>query len=315
MTSPGTGEVAGERAGWAAGVVVVVVVGALYFQSRTDVFLDPRNLRNMAITAVSFGLLTVGQTLLLRMRYIDPSAASIAGLTGAGTAVLVSTHHWPLGAAVIAAILAGAVVGGFNGVLAGTVGGARFPALLGTLGVLGLAELLRYYILGDQVVPVTDRQLRWWIGTPEIVVLALILLAFALALANPGVAASLDRAGRSHDSGDTGARHTKLLGFVIVGVLAALAGLADIGRAQAAGPWPTTSLGLAAIVAAIAGGASVRGGRGGALTVVCGIVLVEALTNGLLLSAAAAAQVTLAVTALGAVALSLDVLIRRPAPI
>jgi D-xylose transport system permease protein len=94
--------------------------------------------------------------------------------------------------------------------------------------------------------------------------------------------------------------------------LAALAGLADVARAQAVGPWPTTSLGLASIVAAIAGGASVHGGRGGAFTAVCGIVLVEAITNGLQLSAAEAAQVTLAITGLGAAALLLDVLIRRP---
>jgi ribose/xylose/arabinose/galactoside ABC-type transport system permease subunit len=312
-------EVAHERretgAGWTAGVILAVVVAGAVFYSRTPIFLDVRNLRNMAVASISFGLIAVGQTLLLRMRYLDPSAASIAGLAGVVAVVVVSDHHLPLVVGVVVAVLVGGCAGVVNGFAAGAAGGARFPALLATVGMLSIAELMRSLIIGDRVIPVHDPVLVRWAGTPGIIALIGIVLLFGVVISRSDVRASLARASRSNDSTDgSGSRKTKMLGFVVVGVLAATAGLADAARAQSVGAWPTTNLGLASVAAALAGGASILGGRGGAVTVVCGIVLVEAVVNGMQLWGAEAVKVTLAIAVVGGSALLLNLLVDRTAP-
>src|SRR5919204_2157102 len=126
------GDLFGRNAG--ALVVLLVLFGALTLLS--DEFLTGNNLANLARQVAIFGIIAVGQLMVILTAGIDLSVGSVLGLSGAVTAELL-VHGWPIPLAILVGLLVGVVLGLVNGSL---VAYAGLPPFIVTLGMLGIAR-------------------------------------------------------------------------------------------------------------------------------------------------------------------------------
>lgn len=91
---------------------------------------------------------------------------------------------------------------------------------------------------------------------------------------------------------------TQIAVYMIVGVLAALAGVAHMIMSRSANPQDLVGGELDIIAAVVLGGASIFGGRGSVIGVVFGVLLVQVINNSLLLAGVPSAWLRAAVGAL-----------------
>ncbi|HWK92694.1 MAG TPA: sugar ABC transporter permease [Luteimicrobium sp.] len=127
----------------AVGLIVIWIV----FQSLNSNFLSPNNLVNLLLQSAAVGTISVGIVLVLLLGEIDLSVGSVSGVAAAILAVGFVNKGWPLGLAILLAILAGTVIGLFYGVLYTRFGVPSFViTLAGLLGFLGL----QLWVLGKE---------------------------------------------------------------------------------------------------------------------------------------------------------------------
>src|SRR5215218_2907270 len=106
------GDVFGRDAGGL--IVLLVLFGGMTLASSE--FLTGDNLANLPRQVAVFGIIAVGQLLVILTAGIDLSVGSVLGLTGAITAELL-VHGVGIVPAILAGMAAGAAIGVFNGTL------------------------------------------------------------------------------------------------------------------------------------------------------------------------------------------------------
>lgn len=121
---------------------VPVVVGLLVIWGVFGIvnprFLSSINLVNLSMQCAAVGTIALGVVLVLLLAEIDLSIGSVSGLASAIVAVGYVGNSWPLWVAVLAALLAGALVGTLYGLLNTRFGVPSFViTLAGLLGFLG----------------------------------------------------------------------------------------------------------------------------------------------------------------------------------
>src|SRR5215217_5822166 len=126
------GDVFGRDAG---GLIVLLVLFGGMTLASTE-FLTGDNMANLARQVAVFGVIAVGQLLVILTAAIDLSVGSVLGLTGAITAELL-VHGTGIPVAIIAGMAAGTAIGVFNGTL---VAYGKLPPFIVTLGMLGIAR-------------------------------------------------------------------------------------------------------------------------------------------------------------------------------
>ena len=99
-------------------------------------FLTADNMANLARQVAVFGIIAVGQLLVILTAGIDLSVGSVLGLTGCITAELL-VHGIGIVPAILVGMAAGAAIGVFNGSL---VAYGKLPPFIVTLGMLGIAR-------------------------------------------------------------------------------------------------------------------------------------------------------------------------------
>src|SRR5689334_13055270 len=140
-------------------VIIGLFVSWGVFQAPNDKFLSPQNLTNLLLQYVALGTLSVGLILVLLLGEIDLSAGVVSGFCAAIMAVLNVKSGIPGPIAVLAAIVAGLVIGLIQGfwvaklrvpsfivTLAGFLGWQG--ALLAVLGNTGTVNLRDDFIVG-----------------------------------------------------------------------------------------------------------------------------------------------------------------------
>src|SRR5215213_182380 len=126
------GDVFGRDAGGL--IVLLVLFGAMTLASAE--FLTGDNMANLARQVAIFGIIAVGQLLVILTAGIDLSVGSVLGLTGCVTAELL-VHGVSIPIAILAGFGVGAGIGLFNGTL---VAYGKMPPFIVTLGMLGIAR-------------------------------------------------------------------------------------------------------------------------------------------------------------------------------
>jgi D-xylose transport system permease protein len=131
---------------------LLVIWGIL--QAVNQNFLTARNLNNLLVQITEIGLLGIGVVMVLLLGEIDLSIGSVSGVCAAVMGVLSYYYHWNAWAAIIAGILAGVVIGLFQGAWIAYI---KVPSFIVTLaGLLGFSGLL-LHLLGTQgTVNITD---------------------------------------------------------------------------------------------------------------------------------------------------------------
>jgi ribose transport system permease protein len=249
-------------------------------------FLTVDNWLNILLAMSVLGILALPSTLLLVGGQLDLSIASNAAFCS----MLFGLWHDDLapGLAVFFVCLIGAGVGLVNGVLITKLGINWIIATLGTLAVFrGLTRL----VSDGATVPIEGfRGLGRTEVFGEIPTPALIFLGLAIIAAVIYRYTVFGRRIQAVGSNDEAARlqgvnvgRVLMIGFVMAGLCAALAGLINLSQLGAASSNAFLGSELDVITAVIIGGTSFAGGRGTVVGTVLGLAILATLNNGLVL--------------------------------
>lgn len=268
------------------GLVFSFLILILALSLLSDRFLTSANLINILRQATINGIISVGMTLVILTGGIDLSVGSVLALSVTIGASLMKQGQ-PVGAAVLAALAIGALLGAINGWM---ISRAKIPPFIATLGMLTVARgLTLMYTQGQPItgLPATFR----WIGTGVVggipVPILLTLLVFAagwIFLSRTRYGAQIYLMGDNPTAAKlTGVPTERLtvLVYAISGFCAALAGLVLVARLDSAQPIIGQGYEFNAIAAVVVGGTSFAGGEGGLGGTLLGTLLIETLNNGL----------------------------------
>jgi ribose transport system permease protein len=277
----GFGDVFGRDAGGL--IVLLVLFGALTLAS--DEFLTGNNLANLARQVAIFGIIAVGQLLVILTAGIDLSVGSVLGLTGCVSAELL-VHGWNVPLAILAGLLVGAALGVFNG---GLVAYAKLPPFIVTLGMLGIARgvvLVMTNASTIQPLPNSfgDIANGDFLGLPNLLwMFAAVAVLAAFVLRRTVFGRYVYAVGSNPESARlAGVPVTAVLVavYAISGLLAGVGGVLFTSRLNAGIPTAGTGYELNAIAACVIGGASLFGAKGGAFGAAAGALIVGTLNNG-----------------------------------
>ena len=212
-------------------------------------------------------LLALGATLVMLTRNIDVSVGSTVGLSAIAVGVALN-NGYGLATAIAFALAIGALAGAFNGLL---VVGLRIPAIVATLGTLGLYRGVMLLWTGGKWIEGLPDSLKSLSEPAFIGVSPLGWLVLALLLAG-GWLLSRTAFGRDfYAAGDNLAaarqlgvavNRTRMLAFTLNGMLAACAGIVFAAQIGFVPNQTGSGLEMKAIAACVLGGISLLGGTG-----------------------------------------------------
>jgi ribose transport system permease protein len=255
--------------------------------SWNDRFISVANARTILIAAAPFALVALGQTIVILTGGIDLSVGSVIAVS-AMSAAWISVHYpgmvW-LG--IIAAILAGTLVGLINGVVISRLNVAPFVA---TLGTLTAASGFAYVIGGGAPINGLPESFGT-IANTRLLGLQLPVFFMIAGFAILGVVMRYTTWGlRVYSVGGNrtaaevagvNAKNILTSVYVLSGMLAGISGVILASRVISGPPNLGKGYELYAIAAVVIGGASLMGGRGTVWGTLIGLLLIQTLNNGL----------------------------------
>jgi ribose transport system permease protein len=275
------GDVFGRDAGGL--IVLLVLFGAMTLAS--DEFLTGDNLANLSRQVAIFGIIAVGQLLVILTAGIDLSVGSVLGLTGCVTAQLL-VEGMPVPLAIVVGMLVGVGLGLFNGALVAYV---RLPPFIVTLGMLGIARGIVLVLTDASTVqPLPDSFADiangTFLGLPNLLwMFAVVVVVTSFVLRRTVFGRYVYAIGSNPESARlSGVPVTRVLVavYAIAGLLAAVGGVLLASRLNAGIPTAGSGYELNAIAACVIGGASLFGAKGGAFGAAAGALIVATLNNG-----------------------------------
>ena len=234
--------------------VVLVALNPAYFSLQT--------LAMIFASSQILCLLALGATLVMLTRNIDVSVGSTVGLCAIAVGVALN-NGYGLATAIAFALAIGALAGAFNGLL---VVGLRIPAIVATLGTLGLYRGVMLLWTGGKWIEGLPDSLK---SLSEPAFIGVSPLALLLA---GGWLLSRTAFGRDfYAVGDNLAaarqlgvavNRTRMLAFTLNGMLAACAGIVFAAQIGFVPNQTGSGLEMKAIAACVLGGISLLGGTG-----------------------------------------------------
>lgn len=267
------------------GPAIILLVLLAFAAWMSDVFLTQRNMFNVLRQVSGIGLMSIGMLFVILTRGIDLSVGSVAALGSVTAAIIVQQHG--TAAAIAAAAGVGVACGLMSGML---VAWLKLPPFVTTLAVMTIArgaaliasdgQPIRMGSAGDLITEFGVGNLG---GVPYPVIL--MIAAFVLA----GLVLKFTRFGRMVKAVGSNADAVRLSGisigryevavYAISGLLAAIAGIVSSSRTGIGSATISVGAELDAIAAVVIGGASLLGGRGGAINTFIGIVILGVIAN------------------------------------
>jgi simple sugar transport system permease protein len=275
--------------------IVLLLVVTVLFWSLNPAFLSTENITGMLAFLPEVGLVALGMTLLLTAGQFDLSAGAVFGFTPLLAFILVNDNGVAFPVAVLLSLAAAGAIGVVNGLLVTRFGISSFLVTLsGQLIISGGAlylssgfpqptlqadSWLTPLLVGKTSVGGVTLYvgLLWFLGLAGV-------LWYLLAQTRYGnwIKATGGNRDAARARGINTDRVTVSL-FVLVSVLAGLAGVISAVRIGSAYPTAGTGYELEAIAIAVVGGTSLFGGIGTVLGTVVAAVLLRAIRNGVIL--------------------------------
>lgn len=268
------------RLGWDKGIILVLVLLILFGGMNNELFLTGDNINFIIGDVSEIMLIAFPMALLIIVKEIDLSVASILTLSSAVTGVAWQSTG-SLWAAIIAGLIAGSLCGLVNGLLVTRLG---LSSLAVTIGTLALYRGLCFVLLGDT--PIADFPMEFtdlgympipgtflpWVVIPMVIA----AIAFWYVL-------HFTRFGRwlfAVGMGDEAAvfsgiplQRVKLGLFVLTGFMSGFAGLAYTVRFASASPDGALGYELLVIAAVLFGGVAIAGGVGTIWGVIAAVLI------------------------------------------
>ena len=271
-------------------LAVLLAIALAVLATQNDRFFTVDNLLNQGRLMAEVGLVALVMTFVIVSAGIDLSVGSIFGLTAILLGVFWQNVGMPLPVAILAAVIVGTVAGLANGWV---ITRFRVPPLVATLATLalyrGLAEGISqarsvrgypewFFVLGQGEVLGVPTQL--WLFVAFAIVAAVILGLSPFGRATYAVGSNAVAARFSGIKVD----RTILAIYGASGLVSAIAAVVFVSRVSTTRSDMGTGLELDVITAVVLGGTSIFGGRGTVIGTVLGVMLIQALKNGLALA-------------------------------
>ena len=270
-------------------LVLIVVLALAMTVAYPANFPTRYNFSAVMLNAAQNGILVTGMMLLMIGGTFDLSIGSTLALAGVIAGVAVSWMHLPAEAGLLAGLAAGAICGLVNGLL---VTRLQINALITTLSTMAIFRGVTQLVSGTGITPVGNDFKAYG----QIVILGMqspFWVALIVAAAGAWLVARTRYfrqfyfiGGNARAAQLSGIRvaTVTLSGFVMIGVLAGLAGVLAAARLNSAVVSAGLGVELSVITAAVLGGASLRGGEGTIIGGVLGVILIALVQNALIIN-------------------------------
>jgi ribose/xylose/arabinose/galactoside ABC-type transport system permease subunit len=271
------------------GVYLALLILVLYNVVATANFVTVDTIQLLFSQLPPVVIVSLGMALVIGTGGVDLSVGAVMAIASAVLAKFVIAPAQggagaPIAIAILAAIVAGLLVGVFNGVV---VAFARVQPIVATLGVLvagrGIALVITGGALVELFVPFfKEVRLGKLLGVPYVMIVAAILAVVVSFLVRRSAFGYrlLAIGGNRRASVLAGlpVKRTLILVYALSGTLAAVAGVIATARLRASDPSYIGLLyELSAITAVVVGGTALNGGRVRVLGTVTGAILIQLL--------------------------------------
>lgn len=274
---------------WETGLIVVFAAALVFGSVKSPTFDSQTTLFYAGINTGYIAIMALPMMMIVVTAEIDLSVASTLGMSGAVLGDL--WHHgWPLWAAILVALGAGAVGGALNGAL---IAKAGLPSIAVTIGTLTLFRGIAEILLGSQTIPgVGDRSFPQWFTNIGVVPVpgtklsytTVIFLALAIICGIVLHATPLGRAMFATGLQPEAARFAgirvnriKFWLYVVSGLVCAFAGILLTAQNSSVSYNAGYGLELNVVAIVLLGGVSIFGGRGTVPGVVLAVAIIAAL--------------------------------------
>lgn len=275
---------------WAPLLVLVTLV--ILFTAINPAFLTQRNFARIAIAAAPAVMVAIGVTFIIIMGSIDLSMEGAVSLTAVLFCLAFLHTGGTLAAGGWVAIPLILAVGGLVGMVNGLVHvRLRIPSFMASLAMGFIATGAVVLITGGDIVKINDdtfRMLLTWriAGFPLMIYVVVTLSVLAWFIQ------AYTRLGRNfyavgggeelaHASG-LNVRRVRILGFVVAGVFYAVAGILQVAKLGQAESVTGANFMFLSITSVVVGGVALWGGIGGVWHAVIGVIIVNVISNGMI---------------------------------
>jgi ribose transport system permease protein len=242
----------------------------------------PFDVRSLSVNALPLALIALGQFMVVLTRGVDLSLGPVASVAGAVMALTITAH--PV-VGIAAPLLIGLGAGFVNGVF---VARLRMPPIIVTLATMSIWQGVALIVLpdpGGSVPQAFQETIAGGFSSPLMgIVGQLVCIVGGTWLLSSRFGLHLRAVGgdeqAAHMSG-VRVRNVKTAAYVLAGLMAALGGMYLATAAASGSPTVGDSFILTSIAAVVIGGVPLSGGRGTALGVVMG-ALILTITGSLL---------------------------------
>ena len=268
---------------------VVFILLFIAFTIANPRFITPNNIITMVRQVSMYGIASIGMTFVILLGGIDLATGSIITFVNIICAYFMVHNGMNMYLAILLSLLLATLIGTFNGFMVSTVG---MPALIATFATQTVFRGLAYIISGG--IPINGFTEKFkMIGQgyagpiPVPVIIMIICFAIGSFILNKTYFGRYFYAvgGNEEAAKLSGIRvgHVKYLVYSLSGLFAVLAGIVMLSRTNSAQPTAGDGYEFDVITCVVLGGVSVSGGFGKLSNVVAGVLIIGALTNGMVL--------------------------------
>lgn len=273
------------------GPLVAVIVVTILVAFTSNRFLTAANVRNVMLQVSIVSLVTIGSTLVIIAGGIDLSSGSSIALLTMILATLTRTLGLGLGVSILLTIFLGAMLGLWNGVLTAYL---RIPAFITTVASMTIFRGLAFMFNNGSPIFSVSENLEgvfygslWGIPVVIFYIVFLYFLGYTL-MRYTELGRKLYAVGGNPDAArysGIDVRRIIAMSFVLAGIMSAMGAVLVTARLNSGSPNYGVGMELAAIAAAVIGGASLEGGRGNVVSSLLGALTITIVQNGLNLNA------------------------------
>ncbi len=283
-------------------IFLVLLALCLLIEVRSGQFFSSNNLVDIASALIVPGLFAIGAFLVIISGGIDVSFPALASLSVYATTKYLLDINYEGGVwlAILMALAIGALLGAFNGLF---IGYFKLPALIVTLGSSSVFKGIMQGALNSRQLTIIPQGMRDW-GTSALFTaknpvsgltsrMPVAFIAFLIVLFFVSFMMRYTMFGRSiyaiggsesssHRAGFNVIR-TKFIMYIMVGMIASLAGVIRVCMMQQAHPTNMLGMEMNIIAGVVLGGTAITGGRGTLLGCMLGTLLIVIVENSLIL--------------------------------
>lgn len=271
-------------------ILILVLIMAGVSVASPD-FLKPSNLLNVARQSSMLLIMSLGMTCAMLLgRGVDMSIGATLSLTSCVAAGFLRSND-TVGSVlmgIVIALVIGMFIGLINGVL---ISYLHLPAILVTYGIREIIRSVAFFYMDGDIIS-GFHKIVMFMGSgfafgaiPTQIIIALVLtVATAWMLKHTRMGRELYVVGANPSAAKFSglkAEKSVILGFVLSGALAALAGIVYLGRLGAAEAEIGNQFHFQCVSAVAIGGISFAGGAGSAWGAVIGALILNILINGM----------------------------------